>query len=298
MNKYIPQEPNQIYDFIDSTISEIILEIDKKDGNESVQNSKEQVKNIILSFKQQVFDSAVAGLKKNSEWNKLVIAFYGETNAGKSTLIEALRIYLGESTKSKDIFKFNSLRQKFNNIPIEKIIQIKEYKDKLDNQELAILLQNEQNGKTLINTLANHLKLFAINFKRKFLNTEICEMINLADGSIIGDGRPDFTRKATSYEFDDFILVDLPGIEGSEEKVIDEILTSVKRAHTIFYVTSSVTPPQKGENNKKGTIEKIKEHLSDQSEVYVLFNKRINSHQQLKENLLNEGEQKSLLVVD
>ena len=298
MNKYIPQEPNQIYDFIDSTISEIILEIDKKDGNESVQNSKEQVKNIILSFKQQVFDSAVAELKKNSEWNKLVIAFYGETNAGKSTLIEALRIYLGESTKSKDIFKFNSLRQKFNNIPIEKIIQIKEYKDKLDNQELAILLQNEQNGKTLINTVANHLKLFTINFKRKFLNTEICEMINLADGSIIGDGRPDFTRKATSYEFDDFILIDLPGIEGSEEKVIDEILTSVKRAHTIFYVTSSVTPPQKGENNKKGTIEKIKEHLSDQSEVYVLFNKRINSHQQLKENLLNEGEQKSLLVVD
>lgn len=50
MNKYIPQEPNQIYDFIDSTISEIILEIDKKDGNESVQNSKEQVKNIILSL--------------------------------------------------------------------------------------------------------------------------------------------------------------------------------------------------------------------------------------------------------
>lgn len=298
MNKYIPQEPNQIYDFIDSTISEIILEIDKKDGNESVQNSKEQVKNIILSFKQQVFDSAVSELKKNSEWNKLIIAFYGETNAGKSTLIESLRIYLGESTKSKDIFKFNSLRQKFNNIPIEKIIQIKEYKDKLDNQELAILLQNEQNGKTLINTLANHLKLFTINFKRKFLNTKICEMINLADGSIIGDGRPDFTRKATSYEFDDFILVDLPGIEGSEEKVIDEILTSVKRAHTIFYVTSSVTPPQKGDDNKKGTLEKIKEHLNDQSEVYVLFNKRINSHQQLKENLLSEGEQKSLLVVD
>lgn len=45
-------------------------------------------------------------------------------------------------------------------------------------------------------------------------------------------------------------------------------------------------------------MKKIKEHLSDQSEVYVLFNKRINSHQQLKENLLNEGEQKSLLVVD
>ena len=81
-------------------------------------------------------------------------------------------------------------------------------------------------------------------------------MIELADGAIIGDGKPDFTRKATSYEFDDFILIDLPGIEGSEEMVIGEILESVKRAHVVFYVTSSVTPPQKGEDNKKGTIEK------------------------------------------
>lgn len=37
-------------------------------------------------------------------------------------------------------------------------------------------------------------------------NKEVCEMIELADGAIIGDGRPDFTRKAISYEFEDFIL--------------------------------------------------------------------------------------------
>lgn len=294
MNKYIVQDPNQIYDFISNTINEIILELDQKSENETVQSSKEQVLKIISGFKNQTLDNAIFELKKNSEWDKLVIAFYGETNAGKSTLIEALRIYFGESSKSENMSKFNELKKKFSDLSIEKIKQIKESKEKLDDEEADILALNEKNGKTLI----NFLKLILVNFKRKFLKKEVCEMINLADGAIIGDGRPDFTKKATSYEFDDFILIDLPGIEGSEEKVIGEILSSVKRAHAVFYVTSSVTPPQKGNENKKGTLEKIKEHLNDQSEVYVLFNKRINSYQQLKENLLNEGEQRSLLVVD
>lgn len=296
MNEHINiiQNPHQIYDFIDNTVNKILSDLDKKSENEAVQGSKERVLKIVSSFKNQTLDNAISELKKNSEWDKLVIAFYGETNAGKSTLIEALRIYLGEIVKTKNMSKFNELKQKFGGLSVEKIRKIQENKEKLDDQEKTILVSNEQNRKTLI----NRLRLFLISFKRFFLNKEVCEMIELADGAIIGDGRPDFTRKSTSYEFDDFILIDLPGIEGSEEKVIEEILESVKRAHAVFYVTSSVTPPQKGENNKKGTIEKIKEHLSDQSEVYVLFNKRINSHHQLKENLLNEGEQKSLLVVD
>ena len=294
MNEHIIQNPHQIYDFIDTTVNKILSDLDKKSENEAVQGSKERVLKIVSSFKNQTLDNAISELKKNSEWDKLVIAFYGETNAGKSTLIEALRIYLGEIVKTKNMSKFNELKQKFGGLSVEKIREIQENKEKLDDQEKTILVSNEQNRKALI----NRLRLFLISFKRIFLNKEVCEMIELADGAIIGDGRPDFTRKSTSYEFDDFILIDLPGIEGSEEKVIEEILESVKRAHAVFYVTSSVTPPQKGEDNKKGTIEKIKEHLSDQSEVYVLFNKRINSHQQLKENLLNEGEQKSLLVVD
>ncbi|WP_346746791.1 hypothetical protein [uncultured Campylobacter sp.] len=294
MNEHIIQNPHQIYNFIDNTVNKILSDLDKKSENEAVQGSKERVLKIVSSFKNQTLDNAISELKKNSEWDKLVIAFYGETNAGKSTLIEALRIYLGEIVKTKNMSKFNELKQKFGGLSVEKIRKIQENKEKLDDQEKTILVSNEQNRKTLI----NRLRLFLISFKRIFLNKEVCEMIELADGAIIGDGRPDFTRKSTSYEFDDFILIDLPGIEGSEEKVIEEILESVKRAHAVFYVTSSVTPPQKGENNKKGTIEKIKEHLSDQSEVYALFNKRINSHHQLKENLLNEGEQKSLLVVD
>ena len=103
MNEHIIQNPHQIYDFIDTTVNKILSDLDKKSENQAVQGSKERVLKIVSSFKNQTLDNAISELKKNSEWGKLVIAFYGETNAGKSTLIEALRIYLGENVKIKNI---------------------------------------------------------------------------------------------------------------------------------------------------------------------------------------------------
>ena len=38
-------------------------------------------------------------MEQNSEWSNFTIAFYGETNAGKSTIIESLRLLLGEEGK-------------------------------------------------------------------------------------------------------------------------------------------------------------------------------------------------------
>ncbi len=38
-------------------------------------------------------------LKNNEEWEKFTIAFYGETGAGKSTLIECLRLFLKNQAK-------------------------------------------------------------------------------------------------------------------------------------------------------------------------------------------------------
>ncbi|GAA8139630.1 hypothetical protein HpKG115_11750 [Helicobacter pylori] len=52
-------------------------------------------------------------------------------------------------------------------------------------------------------------------------------------------------------------MLDVPGIEGKEEKVMEQILNATKKAHAVFYVTKKPTPPQKGEERKEGTIEKI-----------------------------------------
>ena len=38
-------------------------------------------------------------LETSSEWDKLCIAFFGETNAGKSTIIESLRIIYDEEKR-------------------------------------------------------------------------------------------------------------------------------------------------------------------------------------------------------
>ncbi len=130
------------------------------------------------------------------------------------------------------------------------------------------------------------------NYQNNYQNDErkkqaiLNELTSLQDGAIIGDGRSDFTLKTRSYSFQynhqNFTLLDVPGIEGSEQKVIDQISNATQKAHAIFYVTKTPNPPQKGEERKEGTIEKIQRQLDSQTEVYTLFNKPINSPRALK----------------
>ncbi|MGH1602306.1 GTPase [Helicobacter pylori] len=124
----------------------------------------------------------------------------------------------------------------------------------------------------------------------------------MQDGAIIGDGRSDFTLKTQSYSFQynhqNFTLLDVPGIEGSEKKVIDQISNATQKAHAIFYVTKTPNPPQKGEERKEGTIEKIQRQLDSQTEVWTIYNKPITSPRALKDRLINESEKESLKILN
>ncbi|WQS19968.1 50S ribosome-binding GTPase [Helicobacter pylori] len=191
-------------------------------------------------------------LKNNEEWEKFTIAFYGETGAGKSTLIECLRLFFKEPSK-------------------------------MDQQErFKRLYANVKNS----------------NYVKNYRGSEHAELEKLQDGAIIGDGRSDFTLETKSYTLkhnnQSFVLLDVPGIEGDEKKVKQQISNATKKAHAIFYVTKTPTPPQKGEEGKEGTIEKIQKQLDSQTEVYTLFNKPINSPRALKDGLIDENEKESL----
>nr|WP_238741704.1 hypothetical protein [Helicobacter pylori] len=93
-------------------------------------------------------------------------------------------------------------------------------------------------------------------------------------------------------------MLDVPGIEGSEQKVIDQISNATPKAHAIFYVTKTPNPPQKGEERKEGTIEKIQRQLDSQTEVWTIFNKPINNPRALKDGLINESEKESLKILN
>ncbi|GAA6937393.1 hypothetical protein AOH323_08490 [Helicobacter pylori] len=128
------------------------------------------------------------------------------------------------------------------------------------------------------------------------------ELKELQDGAIIGDGRSDFTLKTESYTLkhnnQSFVLLDVPWIEGDEKKVKQQISNATKKAHAIFYVTKTPAPPQKGEERKGRTIEKIQNQLDSQTEVYTLFNKPINNPRALKDELIDENEKESLKILN
>ncbi len=196
-------------------------------------------------------------LKNNEEWENFTIAFYGETGAGKSTLIECLRLFFKEQSKVVQQERFKRLYSNYQN--------------------------NYQNDERK---------------KQNILN----ELHSLQDGATIGDGRSDFTLKTQSYSFQynhqNFILLDVPGIEGNEKKVIDQISNATQKAHAIFYVTKKPNPPQKGEQRKEGTIEKIQKQLGSQTEVWTIFNKPINNPRAFKDGLIDESEKESLKILN
>ncbi|BAM96649.1 GTPase [Helicobacter pylori] len=216
--------------------------------NERLKKSNQEALEV---FQKLEFESLkeLESLKNNEEWENFTIAFYGETNAGKSTLIECLRLFFKERSK-------------------------------MDQQERFRRLYAEKNHR----------------------GSERAELKELQDGAIIGDGRSDFTTETKSYTLKHgnktFTLLDIPGIEGDEKKVIQQISNATQKAHAIFYVTKKPTPPQKGEEKKEGTIEKIQKQLDSQTEIYTLYNKPINNPRALKDGLIDGSEKESLKILN
>ncbi|MCQ2813528.1 50S ribosome-binding GTPase [Helicobacter pylori] len=246
-----------IYSGVEKSIKD--LQSIFKNANDKDEELKQFNQEALKVFQQLEFKSLkeLESLKNNEEWENFTIAFYGETGAGKSTLIECLRMFFKEQSKVDQQERFKRLYSTYQNN-----------------------YQNDERNKQAI------------------LN----ELHSLQDGAIIGDGRSDFTLKTRSYPFQynhqNFVLLDVPGIEGREQKVIDQISNATQKAHAIFYVTKTPNPPQKGEERKRGTIEKIQRQLDSQTEVWTIYNKPITSPRALKDGLINENEKESLKILN
>lgn len=359
------ESPAKIYSNVSHEVNAILQQLDGASGDEKVANAKEASRAILEEFRVGI-DKQISDLEKHAEWDTFTIAFYGETNAGKSTIIETLRIMLAEQGKVEMQQKFKALQAEHDVTEAnfealrqsvadaEKLIgevdtrlgdlvrhydeqeamlksKIAGLQHRIDEkkaslwQKLAGLfrkLPEEKECKALkadLSAVETERQGCVEPEQRKLLQAEqqkagavreyerlesgLKQLEAFADGNIIGNGRSDYTVETQRYEFEaggqKFALLDVPGIEGKETKVMDNIQSAVQKAHAVFYVTGKPTAPQKGEENHRGTLEKIKDHLGAQTEVWTIFNKRITNPVQLdKPELVGEDETASLRDLD
>lgn len=180
-------------------------------------------------FQQLEFKSLkeLESLKNNEEWENFTIAFYGETGAGKSTLIECLRMFFKERSKVDQQERFKRLyldyqeKYKDNKSIIEQYdTEISDFQKTLQDLENELISLKECNiffkifhfltGNRKFKEISkcfqksqdelNNIELKKENHiseKQAILN----ELHSLQDGAIIGDGRSDFTLKTQSYSF-------------------------------------------------------------------------------------------------
>lgn len=64
----------------------------KNTDNERLQKFNQEALEVFQKLESESLKE-LESLKNNEEWENFTIAFYGETNAGKSTLIECLRLF-------------------------------------------------------------------------------------------------------------------------------------------------------------------------------------------------------------
>lgn len=93
------QDFNNLYKDVSRSISGAIAEIDglkpeHKDGKQELDSIRKKLGTIHARFNDEL-----AMLDTNAEWDKFTIAFFGETNAGKSTIVESLRILFDEESR-------------------------------------------------------------------------------------------------------------------------------------------------------------------------------------------------------
>ena len=152
--------PSNIYNTIDEKLTLIINSLtitsDDPDLKQATENTREQLSKVQEKLKKQLNE-----LKKNAEWNTFTMAFYGETGAGKSTLIETLRVLLNEPSKIKNQEKFRQHQRSHEQTKIL-LLQLKEQIQTVDLELQAF----EQDLITITNEYEKKQNDFLLNIER------------------------------------------------------------------------------------------------------------------------------------
>lgn len=102
----IKKEVSEYYSQVTDSVDDILKGLAQANESNDEELSK-LVQNVISDIEQKnvEFKKTVEQIEKDSEFDKFTIAFFGATNAGKSTIIEALRILFDEKSRRAKILQ-------------------------------------------------------------------------------------------------------------------------------------------------------------------------------------------------
>ena len=223
---------------------------------------------------------AIQYKKKNMSWWLKIIYIFKRLEEEKQIGLIELELIKQKAQLDTEL---KLLKQKIEKEYASKQVYLETIQDEYDatrktTSSIALQLENEKK------VLEQQLQQF-----EKMLE----KLRAFEDGQIMGDGRSDFTRESKEFLFDingtQVKLIDVPGIEGDEKLVENEISKAVKKAHAVFYVTSKDAAPN------EGTLQKIKTHLADQTEVWTVYNKPVTSPRSLKNGMISNDDERGAL---
>ncbi|MGL2369285.1 GTPase [Helicobacter pylori] len=97
---------------------------------------------------------------------------------------------------------------------------------------------------------------------KNYRGSEHAELKELQDGAVIGDGRSDSTLETKSYTLkhinQNFVLLDVPGIEGDEKKLNSKFLTLQKKPMLFFMLQKHPFLRKKEKREKRERLKRSK----------------------------------------
>ena len=100
----LKEEVVEVYNRTDAAVDNLTASL-REQKVQDVEDAAQAVDAILASVdeKKIEFKKRIAELEADSEFEKFSIAFFGQTNAGKSTIIEALRVLFDEEGRKRKI---------------------------------------------------------------------------------------------------------------------------------------------------------------------------------------------------
>ncbi|MFC4387842.1 hypothetical protein ACFOZ1_08460 [Gracilibacillus marinus] len=278
-------KPKAIYQKVMRKVEKLLVTLESESIDSEIAEYQKQGKNKLGSLYQSLQET-LQSLEKNAEWDVFTIAFYGETNAGKSTLIDILRILLNEKKKLQERDNYVKAIDEFRQIELK----IAELQNNLDN--LEVINENKiQAYDNIIQELLLRKGVFetSLEKKRSRVNKLNYEMIHKVIFRF-ADFLKSIVNKLDEQKELDILNSEIANLDTQVEQLKKIILKNQEEINDIElayqndkqYITNKILP-------LNVTLVELEEKITENSDGKIVGDGRSDYTQKVSEYRINIG---------